>query len=113
MVLGASSRNAAPALVVDADGGSEMRMSGTFARIGSALALATLLPAAASAQTLERHRPVVLGPGQAIVIEGDWWSPAAPTTQGRKDVLEVATPPPPQGPATPMPFCSPGQPFCQ
>ena len=30
----------------------------------------------------------------------------------RKDVDEVSRPQPPSGPATPVPFCSPGQPIC-
>jgi hypothetical protein len=32
--------------------------------------------------------------------------------QQRKDVEEVAIPEPPSGPATPIPFCSPGSPVC-
>ena len=32
--------------------------------------------------------------------------------QQRKDVEEVAIPQPPSGPATPIPFCSPGSPVC-
>jgi hypothetical protein len=32
--------------------------------------------------------------------------------QQRKDVDEVSRPQPPSGPATPVPFCSPGQPIC-
>ena len=32
--------------------------------------------------------------------------------QQRKDVDEVSRPQPPNGPATPVPFCSPGQPIC-
>lgn len=30
----------------------------------------------------------------------------------RQDVREVSLPPPPSGPATPVPFCSPAQPIC-
>lgn len=30
----------------------------------------------------------------------------------RKDVQDVLVPPPPNGPATPIPFCSPGSPVC-
>ena len=30
----------------------------------------------------------------------------------RKDVEEIAVPQPPSGPATPIPFCSPGAPIC-
>lgn len=32
--------------------------------------------------------------------------------QQRKDVDEVSRPQPPSGPATPIPFCSPGSPIC-
>jgi hypothetical protein len=32
--------------------------------------------------------------------------------QQRKDVEEIAIPQPPSGPATPIPFCSPGSPVC-
>jgi hypothetical protein len=30
----------------------------------------------------------------------------------RKDVIETLLPPPPHGPATPTPFCTPAQPIC-
>jgi hypothetical protein len=30
----------------------------------------------------------------------------------RRDVEEVSLPPPPSGPATPVPFCTPAQPIC-
>ena len=32
--------------------------------------------------------------------------------QQRKDVDEVSKPQPPSGPATPVPYCSPGSPIC-
>jgi len=37
---------------------------------------------------------------------------ASQILQQRKDVDEVSRPQPPSGPATPVPFCSPGQPIC-
>jgi hypothetical protein len=37
---------------------------------------------------------------------------AAETFEQRKDVDEVSRPQPPHGPATPIPFCSPGSPIC-
>jgi hypothetical protein len=37
---------------------------------------------------------------------------SAQILQQRKDVDEVSRPQPPNGPATPVPFCSPGQPIC-
>jgi hypothetical protein len=55
---------------------------------------------------------VVIGPGQAFVIETDWWRADAATTQGRKDVIELQRPPTPYGPITPGPLCTPAAPFC-
>jgi hypothetical protein len=89
-----------------------MTMNRTFARIGLALTLAALLPVAASAQTIEKPKTVVIGPGQAFVIETDWWRADAATTQGRKDVIELQRPPTPYGPITPGPLCTPAAPFC-
>ena len=37
---------------------------------------------------------------------------SAEILQQRKDVDEVSRPQPPSGPATPVPFCSPGSPIC-
>jgi hypothetical protein len=37
---------------------------------------------------------------------------AAEILQQRKDVDEVSRPQPPSGPATPVPYCSPGSPIC-
>jgi hypothetical protein len=37
---------------------------------------------------------------------------AAPIVQQRIDVEEVSKPQPPSGPATPHPFCTPGDPIC-
>jgi hypothetical protein len=36
----------------------------------------------------------------------------APLVQVRKDVVEGSIPPPPSGPATPIPYCSPSSPIC-
>jgi hypothetical protein len=46
-----------------------------------------------------------------ILISPDWWVPGG-DNEGRKDVREVTLPPPPTGPATPVPYCSPGSPIC-
>jgi hypothetical protein len=35
-----------------------------------------------------------------------------PIVQLRQDVEEVSMPPPPSGPATPSPFCTPSLPIC-
>ncbi len=43
--------------------------------------------------------------GDAPIIAGDLYSQ-------RQDVQDVLVPPPPNGPATPIPFCSPGSPIC-
>ena len=37
---------------------------------------------------------------------------SAQVFEQRKDVDEVSRPLPPYGPATPVPFCSPGSPIC-
>ena len=87
-------------------------MNRTFASVGLALTLAALLPVAASAQTLEQRKTVVIGPGQAFVIESDWWRADAATTQGRKDVIELQRRPQAYGPITPGPLCTPANPFC-
>jgi hypothetical protein len=34
------------------------------------------------------------------------------TFEQRRDVDEVSRPPPPSGPATPVPYCSPSAPIC-
>jgi hypothetical protein len=47
-----------------------------------------------------------------ILLPGpDWWV-AGSSNEGRKDVREATLPPPPTGPATPIPFCSPSSPIC-
>jgi len=38
--------------------------------------------------------------------------PASEIVQQRKDADETSRPLPPSGPATPVPFCSPGAPIC-
>jgi hypothetical protein len=37
---------------------------------------------------------------------------AAMIVEQRKDVEEVSLPPPPSGPATPVPYCTPASPIC-
>jgi len=52
-------------------------------------------------------------PAFAAPSEGTTAAALAPQVfQQRKDVDEVARPQPPSGPATPIPFCSPGSPIC-
>jgi hypothetical protein len=41
--------------------------------------------------------------------DGIW---AGSVVSQRKDVQEVSLPPPPSGPATPVPYCTPAQPIC-
>jgi len=88
-------------------------MNRTFAKIGLVLAFAAAFPVAASAQSREPRKPVVVGPSQAFVINNDFWFPEPLTVQGRKDVLEVSIPPPPRGPVTPSPFCMAWRPTCR
>src|SRR5215210_4526105 len=40
------------------------------------------------------------------------WTSLDGVVQQRIDTEEVLLPPPPRGPATPVPFCSPGSPIC-
>ena len=76
--------------------GDEMR------QILAAGAFATLMAASPS------------GMAQAAESAGEFAVAAVSSQilQQRKDVDEVSRPQPPSGPATPVPFCSPGQPIC-
>jgi hypothetical protein len=58
-----------------------------------------------------------------LVAPSDGWSLGYPdglqdrgfpslVFEQRRDVEEVSLPPPPSGPATPVPFCTPAQPTC-
>ncbi len=40
------------------------------------------------------------------------WPSAGSLISQRKDVEEVSLPPPPSGPATPVPYCTPAQTVC-
>jgi len=46
-----------------------------------------------------------------ILLPPDLWFPGD-GNDGRNDVREATLPPAPSGPATPMPFCGPGDPIC-
>jgi hypothetical protein len=46
-----------------------------------------------------------------ILFPPDLWAPGA-GNDGRQDVREVTLPPTPSGPATYVPYCSPGSPIC-
>jgi hypothetical protein len=70
-------------------------MSRIFA--ATLLALAMAMPSAGSALSIVGGTQVAGG------IEA---------LQFRIDVDEVTRPEPPRGPATPIPFCSPGSPIC-
>jgi hypothetical protein len=64
-------------------------------------------------RVLARIAIVVLVGAPAPVLAFDGvraLDPIAP--QQRQDVREVTLPPPPSGPATPSPFCSPSSPTC-
>ena len=49
-----------------------------------------------------------VAPGE--IVKG--WAISEPVLQQRIDTEEVALPPQPTGPATPIPFCSPSSPIC-
>jgi hypothetical protein len=68
--------------------------------IGLALAMAVAASASAGAADLSRA-----GLEEAF-------SPSGTIVEQRKDVDEIARPEPPSGPATPVPYCSPGSPIC-
>jgi hypothetical protein len=70
-----------------------MRMLGLSLAIVAAVAAA---PAAFAAD---------IGPAEPAAFSGD-------IVKQRKDVDEVSRPLPPSGPATPVPYCSPGAPIC-
>ena len=74
-----------------------MRLTGVV----SGLALAALLAVP----------PAFSAPRTAMeaIDDGVW---AGSVVAQRKDVQEVSLPPPPSGPATPVPFCTPAQPVC-
>jgi hypothetical protein len=50
-------------------------------------------------------------PGPVLAFEATSAS-VGMAPQQRQDVREVTLPPPPSGPATPSPFCSPASPTC-
>lgn len=74
-------------------------MTRTLTLAAAVLSVAMVAPAAAAA--VEWH-----GQNLAGVLD------TAGVFQQRKDVLEVSLPPPPRGPATPLPYCGPAQPVC-
>jgi hypothetical protein len=74
-----------------------MRLTGVV----SGLALAALL---AVPQAFSAARTVT-----ETIDDGVW---AGSVVAQRKDVQEVSLPPPPSGPATPVPYCTPAQPIC-
>ena len=50
--------------------------------------------------------------GPAVAWTGDYAVATADRFDQRTDVEEVLLPPPPTGPASPIPFCSPSAPIC-
>jgi hypothetical protein len=69
-----------------------MRMLGLSLAVVAAVAAAPVLAAN-------------VGPGETAALSSD-------IVKQRKDVDEVSRPQPPSGPATPVPYCSPGSPIC-
>ena len=83
-------------------------MTRALGRIGLALLLGVAAPAFAQDADDADDGPLS---EEFILISPDWWLPGG-DNEGRKDVREVTLPPPPTGPATPVPYCSPGSPIC-
>ena len=83
-------------------------MTRALGRIGLALLLGVAAPAFAQNADDADDSPLT---EEFILISPDWWLPGG-DNEGRKDVREVTLPPPPTGPATPVPYCSPGSPIC-
>ena len=72
-------------------------MTRTLATIGVALSIVMAVPAV----------------GNAAGVDGLFQKAQAPAVvHQRQDVREISVPPPPYGPATPSPFCSPASPYC-
>ena len=87
-------------------------MTHALGRIGLVLLLTAMAPAAFAQQDggdgQDNDGPLT---EEFILFPPDWWTPGG-GNEGRKDVREVTLPPPPTGPATPSPYCSPGSPSC-
>jgi hypothetical protein len=85
-------------------------MTKALGRIGLALLL-TVAAASALAQQNGDEGDDTLLPGDILLLPPDWWQPGS-GNEGRQDVREATLPPPPSGPATPVPFCGPSDPIC-
>ena len=86
-------------------------MKRTPATIGLALVFTAAFPVAALSQEEDATQIVIENSDRLLVVE-DWWVPAAPSIQGRKDVQVISLPPPPSGPANQQPLCTPANPNC-
>lgn len=78
-------------------------------RVALVLLLLGAAPAPAFAQQDSDDADEALD--QSLLLPPDLFLPG-PTNSGRKDVREVTMPPPPSGPATPVPYCGPSAPVC-
>lgn len=84
-------------------------MTEALKRIGLVLLLAMGASAAFAQEDGEEADDTLLG--EELILFPDLWLPG-PGTEGRKDVRAVTMPPPPSGPATPVPYCGPSSPVC-
>jgi hypothetical protein len=75
----------------------------------AAALVAALLPSAALAQAAPSNPTIRTLSDEALLRS---LGAPPPDARGRQDVREVSLPRPPQGPATPQPFCTPSAPYC-
>ena len=85
-------------------------MTRALGRIGLAFLLGVAAPAAFAQNGVEGNEEILTE--EFILFPPDLWFPGGDGNDGRQDVREATLPPPPSGPATPVPFCGPGDPVC-
>jgi hypothetical protein len=82
-------------------------MTQALERIGLVFLLTIMAPAAFAQQDSGNGQDDGPLTEEFILLPTDWWAPGS-----GNEVREVTLPPPPTGPATPIPYCSPGSPIC-
>jgi hypothetical protein len=86
-------------------------MAQPLGRIGLFVLLTVLAPGAFAQNGTVQGNEEVLS-NEFILLPPDLFAPGGDDDGGRTDVREATLPPPPSGPATPVPFCGPGDPIC-